>query len=145
MAEDFSPCAPLEVRVVGLERRVNTAEVEIKALEDRMHEVELGSVKAEQRLHDVVRDAVEEGIVKTHKSIERIWASLEADRKESQECRGKLSMRVEKLENAEAHKALEDKKARQKLVVSGIITMIIGWFGAIVSNNILGIIQQMGG
>lgn len=107
---------------------IGSIDKRVKTLEDKMSDTREDVLKSESKLKDLITEAVSKG-------NENIMAKLEEQDK-----------RIIALENAEAKKALEEKKDKKKftrdVVVAGIVSVTIGWVVLGFLNNFASIVTQ---
>ena len=106
------------------DERLNKIEEKIKEHDDKIIELEKRQLTDRFELSNLITEAV-------NKAIEPLIKKIEAQDK-----------RINTLENAEANKALENKKQFMKCVTSVIISVIVTFFASVILNNLISIIAS---
>ncbi len=107
-----------------LEQRVDKLEKRMEKLEEHNHEQDMSDLQKYNNLEKLIAKAVEEG-------IEKVMQKFEV-----------LEKRITTLENAEANKALEERKELFKQIKQIVVTAIISFLAAILLNNFVAMISN---
>lgn len=107
-----------------LDQRVDKLEERMNKLEEHNHEQDMSELQKYNNLEKLIAKAVEEGIEKVMQKFET------------------LEKRITTLENAEAQKALEEKKELFKQIKQIVIASVVSFLGAILLNNFIAAISN---
>lgn len=111
-------------QLVGKIEEVDDLRRRVKALEDKVSDTREDALKSESRLKDLIAEAVSKG-------NESIMTKIEEMKKD-----------VDMLKNAEANRALEQKKNTYSLIKTTAITMIAGYVIMAMFTNGVAIISE---
>ena len=102
-----------------IDERVDDLSGRVQKLEDKMSLTREEALKSEKNLSDLITKAVADG------------------NKEIKSTLDKLDKRIIALENAEAQKALDEKKMFWNTVTKTIMTIVITFFVTLLLNNLI--------
>ena len=115
-------------QLVGKAEEVDDLRRRVKALEDKVSDTREEALVSNLKYYKMITQAVTDGIKPIVEKIEE------------------QEKRIVALENADAKKALEEKKDRRKfirdVVIAGIVTVTIGWIVLGFLNNFASITTQ---
>lgn len=115
----------IRTEIEGIKEDIKEIKQKINKLEEWRYEHDLSSLKNLSDLKIMITDAVKEGNEPILKIV------------------NEHTQQITKLENAEAQKALEEKKSNRKQIWSVAISVIVTFFVSILLNNLGDILTYM--
>lgn len=108
--------ATADDRIDDLKDVVEDINGRVRCLENKLGDTREDALKSKKELSDLIYKAVKDGNKETDSYLQEMQKTFK-----------KLDERVSVLEHAEADKALKQRRDITKLIMTGIISTVVGW------------------